>query len=404
MNWLESSTIRAAAWVVARGISQALEFLAWIVFARRLGASAVGLIAVAAVTARLLGLLGDWGATWRGPRDVAAHGRGSPVVVSLVRLRELVSASLAVSMGIVLLTVGQISLMPISVVVIARGANRDWIALGEGRRTHSALPLLLQGSILVLLAIIIPATAGASALALCIGNAAGLLLSRGLSPVQFVGPARSTVVDAWYLVAGVADQVTASAGVALLLVLRDAQQAGIYNTVHRMPLAWLTVVGLSVTVAVPMVTRLSRRPGFEMSVLHRRADRLAVLLGIVVVPVTGLALSLVGPVLGPEFESGRKAMVILFGAAAVTTASAPYRALITTNGSDRIVGLATLSIASFSAICSIALISNWGMEGAATSALLAQLVMLAFLICWSLQSRRRGIGGYGAAAASMESA
>jgi len=387
MSRPELETVRSIGWIVARGCAQALEFLAWIVFARSLGPSAVSLLAIAAIAARLLGLLGDWGATRRGPRDVAAHGRGSPVVASLVRRREFFSVSLAIAMGIVLLVAGRAFLLPISLVVVARGANRDWIALGEGRRTRSALPLLVQGAVVLCLAVVTPATVAAGAFALGVGNAAGLLLSRCLSPVPTAQSGRSVAVDAWYLLAGVADQVTAAAGTVLLLVMRNDQQAGVYNTVNRLPLVWLTGVGLSVIAAIPRVTRLSRRVGYDTSLLHRKADQLALVLPILVVPIAGLALIFIEPVLGPEFESGRNAMLLLFGAAAITTASAPYRVLIIASGSDRLFGLATVVVAGSCTICTFVLSLRWGMAGAALGALTAQLVMLVVLILWSVRNR-----------------
>ncbi len=384
---MQRESLRSLGWIVARGSAQALEFVAWVVFARRLGAEAVGVLAVVAVTARLLGLVGDWGAGWRGPRDVAAHGRRSDVVVGLVRRRELVSAGLTVAMAGGVVLQGHGELLPMVIAVAARGANRDWIALGEGRRIHSSLPLLVQATTIVALALALAPSTEAAAWAVGIGNAAGLLLSRGLNRVPALGAAARVGVDAWYLIAGIADQALASADTALLLLLRDAEAAGIYNTVYRFPLAWLTVTGLAVTAAVPIVTRRSAEPGFDPIAAYRRADRLALVAAIGVVPFANLSLALLSPLLGAEFEAGRDAMLILFVAVGTTTASAPYRVLITAHGSDRLVGLVTLALAGFNVLGNIAAIPLWGMEGAALTTLASQIVMLVFLIGWSRRAR-----------------
>jgi O-antigen/teichoic acid export membrane protein len=378
---------RSAGWILSRGFAQALEFVAWVVFAWRLGASALGVLAVAAITSRLLGLIADWGATWRGPRDVAAHGKDSAIVVSLVRRRELVSVLLAVGMATVLGLMGDFALMPMAVVVGARGSNRDWIALGEARRLHSSVPLLVQGALIAMLAAALPPSIAAGAIAVSIGNLAGLAVSRRLNPVSFHGVLAKTSVSGWYLIAGIADQAIASADTALLLVLRSADEAGVYNTIYRLPLAWLTVVGLTVTAAVPIVTRISDRPDFDPVRLYKHADRAAIVAGLTVLPVANISLALLGPLLGEEFDAGRDAMLILFVAVAVTTMSAPYRVLVTAHGPDRLVGLVTLGLAILNGVGNVFVIPTWGMEGAAMTTLGGQLLLFGFLFGWSLKSR-----------------
>ena len=60
-----------------RAAGQGFEFLGWVILARRLGASTLGVLSIAFLIARYAGLLADWGASIGGPRDVARDDPGS---------------------------------------------------------------------------------------------------------------------------------------------------------------------------------------------------------------------------------------------------------------------------------------------------------------------------------------
>lgn len=385
------AVLASGGWVVARGAAQALEFSAWLVVARRLDSSAVGELAVAAIAARLLGLIGDWGALGRGSRDVAVAGRHSALAAALVVRRERLSALLAAVVAVGLYATGGWALVPMAMVVFARGANRDWIALGDGRRAHAAAPLLIQGVGIVATVLIVPASIGWIAGAFAGGNLAAYVASRQLNRVTAPVGAGRVSLDAWYLLAGISDQILASADTALLLVLRSPEEAGIYNIVYRLPLAWLTISGLVVAAAVPLVTRRLQDTQVDIGRLFRRTDAAALVLAVTVLPVANIALALLTPILGPEYEAGRDALLILFVSCAVTTASAPYRVLITASGADRLVGLLNLGAALLNVALNAVAIPLWGLEGAALTTLAAQLVMLGALVGWSRCERQNRV-------------
>src|SRR2546423_5694874 len=80
--------------LVLRGLGQGLEFAAFVLFARRLGAAEFGRLSVAFLACRYAGLVADWGASIRGARDVAIarHRRAVP---GLGRRRHPVTLGLA---------------------------------------------------------------------------------------------------------------------------------------------------------------------------------------------------------------------------------------------------------------------------------------------------------------------
>ncbi len=381
------STSGSLGWVLSRLVAQGLEFCGWILLARRLGASGVGVLAVAAIVARMLGLIGDWGASFRGPRDVVVKGRDSEAVVALVRRRQQVTIVLTAAMVLGAIVSGHAAVAPMALAVAARGAGRDWVALGESRRRDAAVPLLVQGA-LVCAGVLLTSSVFSGACAIAVGHFMGLIVSIRLNPIMSGRSLGRVVVDSWYLLAGIADQVLVSSDTILLALMRTTAEAGVYASVYRLPLAWITVIGLCTTAAVPIVTDGVRSGRILGSVAHQRADWAALALTAALVPVAIVGLVVVGPLFGGDFVVGRSALLILFVATAATTASAPYRVLYTAFGSDRRVGLITTIAAFVNFIANIAVIGRWGMEGAAATTLLTQVGMLVFFASWSVKARR----------------
>ena len=175
----------------------------------------------------------------------------------------------------------------------------------------------------------------------------------------------------------------------LLAVIRTSAEAGVYASVYRLPLAWITVIGLCTTAAIPMITDSVRRGRTTSSLAHRRADWVALALTVAIAPVAAAGLLVIGPLFGGDFEVGRSALLLLFIATAATTASAPYRVLYTAFGSDRRVGLVTTIAAFANFFANLVVIGRWGMEGAAATTLVTQVGMLAFFASWSVRARRQ---------------
>jgi O-antigen/teichoic acid export membrane protein len=128
--------------------------------------------------------------------------------------------------------------------------------------------------------------------------------------------------------------------------------------------------------------------GLSLPTPPRRADLTAVVGGVATLPVAVVGLALLVPIFGEEYADGRTALLILFLAAGVTTASAPYRVLYTALASDRRVAIATAIAAAGNVLANLAVIGRFGMEGAATTTLLSQIGMLLFLVTWSGSARK----------------
>lgn len=365
----------------ARVAAQGLEFGVWLVLARRLGASDVGVLAVAMVLLRMGGLLGDWGAAFRGAREVASLGVSSPVVVGLVRRRERVSGLLAAVWVIgALLVVPELA--PMGLVVVARGSGRDWMALGEDRRSASVVSPLVQSTVLVAGGVVSGSIMSAS-LAFTVAYGIGWVISLGLNRLpQGIETSPATRVDPWYLFAGLADQVLISGDVVVLAVLRTTGEAGVYAVLYRYPAAWLTIIGLAVSSAIPAAARRARERSLTRAEVSR-AMRRGLYGGGVLVLITPMAVASVGLLFGPGFEVGRMALVILLLAAAVTTVSAPLRVLYAARGSDRNMALVTGAAAAGNLVANLATVAEWGLTAAAVTTLLSQASMFGFFVWWA---------------------
>jgi O-antigen/teichoic acid export membrane protein len=376
---------RQITWVVARVVGQALEFVALVWFARQLGARQFGELSVGVLIARYGGLVGDWGALIRGARDVASCGTDSPVVASLVRRRQRLSAALSILFAAVCLVVAP-ALAPLALVLFQKGAHRDWIALGQGRAMRAAAPPLVGGLILMVVGLGVHSelaaswTLGASAVL-------GMTLSYALNRLpRHVARAR-VAVDGWYMATTLADQVCSTSDTFLLLILRSATQAGVYSAVYRLPNAWLLLMGLLVSAAIPSITVTLRQHGGALPDLWRRAAGFGLVLSTVLAGLGAVSLMSMTWIFGEDYASGRTALVVLLIAAGFTTASAPFRGMCAALGRDRAVGVATIVVAALNLMANVAVIPVAGMVGAATTTAIAQLALLGFYATASRRSR-----------------
>ena len=130
-----------------KGSGQILEFVGWVILARRLGAGPFGEIAIAFLVARYIGVLADWGAAIRGARDVVRDDAHMSVSRSLIRRRNELTAGLTIAYVLGCVVIGQPRLAPIGAVIVALGLNRDWMAIGREQGIRAAVPALVQGGV-----------------------------------------------------------------------------------------------------------------------------------------------------------------------------------------------------------------------------------------------------------------
>ncbi len=377
-------------WIAARVVSQAFEFGVWLILARRLTTDDVGTLAVAMVLVRLGGLVGDWGAVHRGAREVSVHGVDSAQVVGLVRRRERASLILlAVWVGATLPFRPELALL--GLVLLARGTGRDWMALGEDRRLQSVAPPLILGSCLIGGGAFV-SSSGEAVAVFASAHVIAWVVSISLNRLPSGLSARGVTVDPWYLVAGLADQVLISGDTVVLAVLHSTGSAGIYAMLYRYPAAWLTIVGLAVSVGVPAV---ARRAGSES--LDTAAVRTAILRGSVaavgLILLAPLAVVSVASVWGTDFVAGRTALAVLLAAAALTTISAPIRILHVAYGKDRSMAIVTVAVAIANLVGNILVVGTWGMTAAAITTLLSQAATLGYFLMWASRASRASPDG-----------
>lgn len=368
---------------VYRAIGQGLEFLGWVVLARRLGANTLGSLSIAFLVARYAGLLADWGASIGGPRDVALDDGALTVTRTLVAWRR----NLTIVLGVIFVAgcglSGHADLAPVASVIAMLGLSRDWIAVGQHKGARAAIPILVQGSVLLAVAATfttatVPAAAvgagyGASAVASVLLN----LLPRRHAASVVVGH-RLVGLKPWMLGAVMTNQILSSSDILLLGVFGTTAATGVYSAVYRIPNGWLAGVSILAGALLPIATTASSDPE-RLRVLRRGSFRVSVGAALALVAITPAVFVLIPTVFGPQYESGRWPAAILLVATAVATAAAPLHQFYLTTGNDRrYAGFLAISAAVIVA-GGIILIPAYSMVGAACSTLIAHVVLAAVL-------------------------
>jgi O-antigen/teichoic acid export membrane protein len=360
--------------LILRLAGQGLEFIGFVVLARRLAPGDFGTLSVAFLIARYGGLVGDWGASVRGVRDVAALA--SPAAVrSLQHRRTLVTLALAGGYVAVALATGHAALVPLAITLVNRGLNRDWYALGRERGLRSGVPQAIQGFLVVGGSLFV-SSLGTAAAVLGAAYAVGLFASLVLNPLPTGPSMRRVPVDGWLLAANLADQVTMSTDTVLLAALRSTTQAGIYAAMYRIPNAWLTIIGLIVVGMVPATTRtIARNRTAIRSTAARnwRAGMIAAGLVLLSIPVTILSVTVI---FGPAYADGRLPLTLLLVATAVNALAASLHPVYLALAHDRSQAAISCSAAALNVSANIVLIPMFGMTAAAATTLAAQVMLL----------------------------
>lgn len=363
--------------VALRSAGQALEFVGWVLVARRLGTSSFGAVAIAFALCRYGGLIADWGATISGPRDVARAGGSASA--ALIRRRRVMGFSLTAVAVAVAVIGGWTELAPMSLVILARGLGRDWLALGREQMTRAGLPAVVQGTGMVVGAI---ASSSPGAIVVGIGGAylLGALVSVALNRAQITA-GKSAPAESWMLLALLANQLLLDLDVILIGALSSSSDAGIYAAVYRLPNALNSLIALGLMTALPAVTRaVTDDPGAFRSV-RKRAIRVSATLGggaAVALPVPVMVL--VPILLGSDYRSGGASAAILMVGVCVAMMAAPLHPLYLAVGSDRLYAQLLAGTAAFNITANLVCIGLFGITGAAVATLASQLLVYAGLL------------------------
>jgi O-antigen/teichoic acid export membrane protein len=363
---------------------QAAEFIGWVIFARRLGTSAFGDLSIAFLVARYLGLIADWGASFRGARDVAANGRyGS--VAGYVRKRTRTAIALSLGAAAIPLLLGRPSLAPMAVVVLSLGLSRDWISIGLERGARGGIPIAVQGLLILGLSAVTNQLLGA-AVAVAVGYGAAAVLSVALNPLVLVeAPEIEETAHGWVLAAVLANQVTSSTDTVLLGILVSTSSAGIYAAIYRLPNAWLAVLTLLLGSLLPIATRSHHADDGSHLELRRYSLRVSAIGAVGILVLAPVSYLLVPVLFGDAYRAGQWPLVVLMVATAVITFAAPLHPFALSSGRDRPYALVLVVGASANFLANLVVIPVMGMMGAACTTLAAQVIVSVAL--WRLVRR-----------------
>jgi O-antigen/teichoic acid export membrane protein len=296
----------------------------------------------------------------------------------LLRIRAFTSVALS---GLYLAGVavsGNRDLAPLVAVILASGWSRDFLALGRERGVRSSEPNAVRG-VKVLVGAAAVTGMRPSATVVGLAYAAGAAASLLLNPHDESERAPMTL-DAWVLLAVLMAQIYTSLDTALLAALRSTREAGIYAAIYRIPLAWVTVVGLMVSAFVPVATSALRDDPQQLAALRRQALRAGGLGALAVLVTIPVALPFIGPLFGDAFTSGRVPLALVLVATAVATFSSPLGALYLAEGRDRVYALVLTGGAVANVAANLVLIPTFGMTGAGATTVASESIVCALLL------------------------
>lgn len=360
---------------VVRGGSQAVELVAWVLLARRLGATEFGELSVAFLVSRWFGLVADWGAAQYGSRDVAAGATEKVAHLQARRTEITIGCSVLFIAGALVSGSGVVA--PLALVIIASGMTWDWVAVGEGRGVAASVPSAVRALLLVAMAAYVVTLSGAvMAVALAyLGwflcslslNRRGTWLRHGWERIE---------APPWGLVIVLGAQVYTTLDVLLLNWIEGPTDAGVYNAVYRFPLGISTVVGLMVTGLLPPLTSELQSGRMTKLAARRHLLVIGVLGGVSVLAMIPLFVLITPWLFGQEYADGTSALVILMIATAVSTVTAPTGALLLATGHERPIAIAVLAGAVLNLVGNLVLIPILGLVGAATTTVLSEALVL----------------------------
>ena len=378
-----------------RAAGQGFEFLGWVILARRLGASTLGVLSIAFLIARYGGLLADWGASVGGPRDVARDDAHRSMTRALIAHRRKLTVVIGVLFALGCAVTGYSEMIPVVSVIAMLGLSRDWIAVGEHQGARAAVPLLVQGSVLLAVAVLFTST-GVPALAVGCGYAASAVTSIVLNRLPPKPTRDSSAGDnraplqPWMLGAVMTNQVLSSSDVLLLGLLGTTTATGVYSAVYRIPNGWLAGVSILAGALLPVATRVAPRQE-RLQRLRRGSFTVSIGAALVLLAITPAVFFLIPTIFGEQYSGGRWPAVVLLVATAVATAASPLHQFYLTTGNDRhYAGFLALS-ALVIVVGALVLIPRYSMVGAAVSTLIAHVVLagtLAFAVFGSEEARR----------------
>lgn len=378
-----------------RGLSVALNFVAWAVMARALGPTSFGILQFAISVVFYLSFATDLGLTTYGTREFAGGGRQERVVRSVMGMR------LALAVIVTAVAIGGALLIPwtgeqrnvslaVSSVIAAGALNVLWLLRAQGRSTAMALQDVAAATVLAggAVVIVLPSSSPVLAAAVYAGAQwlAALMSLRtvgglGVLRPSFVGAAVALRASLPLGVAVLAVNIYYTADSVLLGVLRTTTEVGLYGAAYRLVLPWLMLASVAGLLAMPTLTRLLQREGDEAVNTVQALSKSLLVIGLpVAAATTVVAAPLVSLVFGTGYERAALPLQILIWSCVTVFANAPFGFMILARRKDR----AYMWIAVAGALTNLGLnailIPTAGMVGAAVATIAAELTVLVAMI------------------------
>jgi O-antigen/teichoic acid export membrane protein len=381
-------------------LAQLIGFIVLTIVARKLGPSNLGVYAFAASVVAYFAIPANFGLATLGIRDIAGAPDSAGRVIAEVLM---VQVTLAVLLYGVLVATAPLlapdsateSILPIvGLTLILTAVNLEWALQGLTRMASVAVSRVsgqvVYGIIMPLVAVgglvgakryawvnnIGFAVAGLVAFALLIGH-----VSFRIPRPNFAALRERFLRSLPIGIALVMIQVYSSLDSVMLGYFKDTAAVGEYAVAYKIPLAVIGLASVWQSVVFPQATRLFKE---DRELLGRRVGIGAALAGAVMLPVVVatpfVAEKVIVTFFGEEFAGADTAFAILMAVAGVIFVSINFGGVALACGDERrfAIGVGVGAVINFA--LNLVLIPADGAAGAAVSTLVAELVVIVYMI------------------------
>ena len=375
-------------------VNRVTRFASSVVLARTLTLDEFGLVNVGIAISGVLAIMASFGLSDYGARAVAVEPkRVSALAVSVVTLRVLaLSALTAVALVVTWLVAPDRLELVLLAAAMAIGitVSLDWTLRGQGRMVPVAVASAAGGTLLLVLCLTLVTKHPTTSIALLCFTLAELAAAGAtwyatrIVPTRSVGTQRMGLMvrEAWPMAASavIIYAYVANLDTVLLSIIRSPEEAGLYSAPYRVFFAGLAVGTFAGYAYLPRLARaVGTREEAEVGASFRNALTALCAYGVVVVGLTEVggeaALRLI---FGSEFGQMGDTFILLTVAIPWYVVGFPAGYTLIARGKERRFLLGAIVAGSLNLALNLALIPQFGAEGAAAATTLA-LIIATFL-------------------------